>query len=204
MERRAHHRVRLRLPARIRWASPFGQRVEVRETLDVSRGGLLLTSEVPAGPGAHVWITFPYDSSIPDGQPEVPARVVRAEAPPAGARRFGVRFELSPVHTRNGHNSKQPAQERRATPRRPLAVPVRVRPEYQPWFEEAMTLDVSSGGLRFLSTREYEPGARLMLAFGPATPSPWSGSGEFRTFVVRTEPEPGGRALTVAVRRLSE
>src|SRR2546427_6144123 len=70
MERREHYRVRLRLPARIRWRTPFEQRIEVRETLDVSRGGLLIPSAAAVEPGARVWLTFPYDSTIPDGQPE--------------------------------------------------------------------------------------------------------------------------------------
>lgn len=202
MERRAHHRVRLRLPARIRWATPFGQSLEVQETLDVSRGGLLFTSKTPAEPGAILWITFPYDSSVPAGQPEVPARVVHAETPQSGAQRLGVRFELLALHERNGHKNSDLAQERRVHPRRALAVPVRVRPECLPWYEEAMTLDVSSGGLRFLSTREYEPGARLMLSFDRSTASPWPGEGEFRTLVVRIESEPDGRALAVSVCRL--
>ena len=202
MERREHHRVRLRLPARIRWATPFGQRTEVQETLDVSRGGLLLSSHGAAEPGAHVWVTFPYDSSIPDGQPEVPARVVRAESPNGGALRFGIRFDVRPVQSRNGNNGASAAAERRSSPRRPLAVPVRVRLESLPWFEEAMTFDASLEGLRFLSTREYDLGARLMISFGSSSPSPWLGRGDFLTIVVRTEPEPSGTALAVSVRRL--
>src|SRR3989442_1099465 len=97
MERREHYRVRLRLPARIRWRTPFEQRIEVRETLDVS-----------------------------------------------------------------------------------------------------------PGGLRFLSTREYEPGARLILWFNPGVSSPWRSRGEFRAVVVRSDPEPDGRALIVAVCRIRE
>ncbi|OLD62074.1 MAG: hypothetical protein AUI53_03030 [Acidobacteria bacterium 13_1_40CM_2_60_7] len=189
MERREHYRVRLRLPARIRWRTPFEQRIEVRETLDVSRG---------------VWLTFPFDSTIPDGQPEVPARVVRSERVPGSETRFGLRFEPASLHARNGHGAKISAQERRVSVRRPFAVPVRVRSEYSPWFEEAMTLDVSPDGLRFLSTREYEPGARLILWFNPGVSSPWRSRGEFRAVVVRSDPEPDGRALIVAVCRIRE
>jgi len=204
MERREHYRVRLRLPARIRWRTPFEQRIEVRETLDVSRGGLLIPSAAAVEPGARVWVTFPYDSTIPDGQPEVPARVVRSERVPGSETRFGLRFEPASLHARNGHGAKISAQERRVSVRRPFAVPVRVRSEYSPWFEEAMTLDVSPDGLRFLSTREYEPGARLILWFNPGVSSPWRSRGEFRAVVVRSDPEPDGRALIVAVCRIRE
>jgi len=37
-------------------------------------------------------------------------------------------------------------------------VAIRVRPRHMPWFEEAMTLEVSADKLRFVSNRVYEPG----------------------------------------------
>src|SRR5215470_1354267 len=77
MPTREHHRVRIHLPARLRWTTPFGQKIELSETLDVSRGGLLLSSQELHSAGASLWVTFPYDASLPDGQPEVLARVVR-------------------------------------------------------------------------------------------------------------------------------
>src|SRR2546423_9344559 len=78
MERREHHRAQLRLPVRLRWSTPFGQRIEVCETLDVSRGGLRVPCGEAHAAGVPLWVTFPYDVSLGDGQPEMLARVVRA------------------------------------------------------------------------------------------------------------------------------
>ena len=79
MVSRAYRRVRMRLPARLRWTSPFGQKIELADTMDVSRGGLLLSSREWHAPGVPLWVTFPYDAFFREGQPEVPARVVRCE-----------------------------------------------------------------------------------------------------------------------------
>ncbi len=84
MVSREHHRVRIRLPARLRWTTPFGQKIELSETIDVSRGGLLLSSREWHAAGVPLWVTFPYDASLPECQPEVLARIVRcAELSPA-------------------------------------------------------------------------------------------------------------------------
>jgi hypothetical protein len=194
MERRQHRRVRLQLPARIRWITPFGQQTELRASEDVSRGGLRFTLSSSLSPGMHIWVTFPYDPALPDGQPEMPARVVRCEPRPQGLAALAVHLEFA-----TPRNGRPRAEERRANPRRPLALPVRVRPDYLPWFEEAMTLDVSAAGLRFRSTRDYQPGARLFLSFptSPAAPAP---AQEFR--VVRVQPENGTGAVTVSVCRI--
>src|SRR6267143_1017719 len=77
MDRREHHRAQLRLPVRIRWNTPFGQKTEVCKTLDISRGGLLAPCQETHAPGVPLWVTFPYDSSMGDGQPEMAAKVVR-------------------------------------------------------------------------------------------------------------------------------
>src|SRR5882672_7140819 len=76
MDRREHHRAQLRLPVRIRWNTPFGQKTEVCKTLDISRGGLLVPCEEAHAPGVPLWVTFPFDSSLGTGQPEMLARVV--------------------------------------------------------------------------------------------------------------------------------
>src|SRR5256885_17249724 len=78
MERREHHRAQLRLPVRLRWSTPFGQKTEVCQTLDVSRGGLRVPCAEAHAPGVPLWVTFPYDVSLDDGQPEMLAKVVRA------------------------------------------------------------------------------------------------------------------------------
>src|ERR1700744_1592876 len=79
MDRREYHRVQLRLPVRLRWTTPFGQKTEVCRTVDVSRGGMLVPSSEPHAEGMSLWITFPFDASLTVGQPEVFARVVRAD-----------------------------------------------------------------------------------------------------------------------------
>ena len=237
MQTREHHRVRIRLPARLRWATPFGQKIELSETLDVSRGGLLLTTKELHFAGASLWVTFPYDASLPDGQPEVLARVVRSggaleitrandarakirprnasaqarweksdqfapatemsEAPATFA--VAIQFEEHGHATSNGNRTRH-NPERRASPRRILGVPVRVRPEHIPWFEQAMTLDFSSRGMRFRSQREYSLGEQLKIALENSASTPWSG-GEFGARVVRVSPAPDGVALDVSVCR---
>src|SRR5438270_5300493 len=91
MERREHHRAQLRLPVRLRWTTPFGQKIEVCETLDVSRGGLRVPSHEAHAAGVPLWVTFPYNVSFGDGQPEVLAKVVRSCAGSNGERCTEVR-----------------------------------------------------------------------------------------------------------------
>ncbi len=45
MESRQHRRVSMHLPVRLRWTAPFGQKIELGETIDVSRGGLLVSTK---------------------------------------------------------------------------------------------------------------------------------------------------------------
>src|SRR6266571_8092594 len=78
-ERREHRRAQLKLPVRLRWPGPLRQLMEVSETLDVSRGGLLARSSNDCRSGAPLWVTFPYDSSLSSNLPEVPARIARVE-----------------------------------------------------------------------------------------------------------------------------
>src|SRR5260370_19992060 len=79
MDSRRHRRVRMRLPVRLRWTTPLGQKIELAETIDVSRSGVLVSTKEAHSNGTSVWLTFPYDASLHDGQPEVAAHVVRCE-----------------------------------------------------------------------------------------------------------------------------
>jgi hypothetical protein len=211
MDRREHHRAQLRLPVRIRWNTPFGQKTEVRKTLDISRGGLLVPCQETHPPGVPLWVTFPYDTSLGDAQPEMLAKVVRVGLARNGnggkstgegsnERALAVHFALPfrPESNGNGH-AKQ--RERRDTPRRPLALPVRVRPEHIPWFEEAMTIDVSADGLRFVSSREYQEGQRLLVSFEATTSGLWSSASETAARVVRIEALPESATLAVTIAR---
>jgi hypothetical protein len=79
MDSREHRRVRLRLPIRLRWTTPLGQKIELGETIDVSRSGLLVSTKESHTPGVTLWVTFPYNAALADGQPEILARVARCD-----------------------------------------------------------------------------------------------------------------------------
>lgn len=202
MVSRAYRRARMRLPARLRWTSPFGQKIELAETMDVSRGGLLLSSMELHAPGVPLWVTFPYDASFREGQPEVPARVVRSEGSSAAPLPFSlaISFEGQARFVSNGNGARRDPGRRQSS-RRSLAMPIRVRPENVPWFEEAMSLDLSPRGMRFRSRREYATGDLLRIALEDASSTSWPGSGEFRAKVVRVSPSGDGVALDVSVCR---
>jgi PilZ domain len=308
MDRREHHRVQLRLPARLRWTTPFGQKTEVCTTVDASRGGVLVPCREPHAEGMPLWVTFPYDNSLMVAQPEVLARVVRTvvvvrdevakkkngngnghghgnghhkggnganghvangngnghksgngngnghshhhddkavvfrspsateaaavesargvsngheessaatvvavhNSDVASATAFStllaLRFEITPSRQIAPAHAIIPLRdvERRATPRRPFAVPVRVRTERMPWFEETMTVDCSVDGLRFRSNREYSRGEFLVVSFESAATSPWLGVTESLLRVVRIESEPDVAELQVAVCRTQQ
>jgi PilZ domain-containing protein len=239
MDTRQHRRVRLRLPVRLRWTTPFGQKIELADTMDVSRSGLLVSTKESHTPGVTVWVTFPYDASLSDGQPEIRARVVRcaevleviratnarekvqsksaseqersakldqlaralgiSDAPATFAVAFHLEEQSHSSH--NGHAHRRDP-ERRGSMRKALAIPVRVHPTMIPWFEEAMTVDISAKGMRFRSHRDYALGEHLKIAFEDAVSAPWHGAGEFLSEVVRVSPVSGGAALDVSVRRV--
>ena len=211
MDRREHHRAQLSLPVRIRWNTPFGQKTEVCKTLDISRGGLLVPCQETHAAGVPLWVTLPYDTSLGDGQPEMLAKVVRvgparngngskSTGESASGQAVALHFALPPRAQSNG-NSREKEQERRESPRRALALPVRVRPERVPWFEEAMTMDVSAHGLRFLSSREYQEGDRLLISFETVTSAPWPITSETAARVLRIETVPESAALAVTIVR---
>jgi hypothetical protein len=236
MDSREHRRVRMRLPVRLRWTTPFGQKIELVETIDVSRRGLLVSAREPHASGLRLWVTLPFDSSLGEGQPEMSAHTVRCQemlevinasnireriqaASASAAERsarpdqtvsavavcdapatFAVAIQFEEhAHTSANGNGHRHEPERRGSQRRTLAVPVRVRPQTIPWFEEAMTVDFSATGLRFRSHREYLAGDYLGVAFKESTPALWHGTGEFRSQVVRVVPAPDDFALDVSV-----
>jgi hypothetical protein len=243
MDRREHHRVQLRLPVRLRWTTPFGQKTEVCDTVNVSRGGVLVPCQELHAVGMSLWVTFPYDPAIPYSQPEILAKVVRSvelqwpttevgrtngsgvehkgdrdreraatragkvpdvvvQAADARPTVAALRFEIAPRHRSNGNgNGHRRELERRASPRQQLAVPVHVRPEHVPWFEEAMTIDCSIEGLKFRSNREYRLGEYLVVSFESADTSPWPAAKEWVLMVTRLERMPESAALNVAVCR---
>ncbi len=211
MDRRDYRRVQLRLPARLRWTTPFGQKTEVCETLNVSRGGLLVPCREEHAAGTSLWVTFPYDPQLADPQPEIPARVIgrfprqmslfeTVEQSHTLVPSIGLCFQPAHHSWTNGNGHKH-LVEQRASPRRPLAIPLQIRPAHIPWFEEAMSMDVSGEGLRFLSNREYQPGQELLVLFHRSGASPWPVVGEVASQVVRVEPVAQSAAVAVCVAR---
>lgn len=200
MQRRSYLRVRLRLPARLRWTAALGQRTEVSETINVSRSGVLVTSSEAHSSGQSMWVTFPFDLEA-SAQPETLARVVRCERREAGelpAWKVAMQFADGPQEKiknglrhagegKNGHTA--------------LALPIRVRPAHVPWYEEAMTVEVSPEKLKFVTNREYRFGELLLVAFAAGSESPWSGDGEWETEITGIEMQAGRDSLCVTVRK---
>jgi hypothetical protein len=205
MQRRQHPRVSLRLPARLRWVAPFGQKIEHCETRNASRGGLLLACHERHEVGMPLWVTFPYDSTVPDTQPEVLARIVRCEERKEKDATFtsvAIHFESSFRAAQGGNGSRKLGATQTNDWRR-LGIPVRVRPQHIPWFEEAMTIEVSSDGIRFISNREYASGEALMISFASPESSPWPGQGEHAVRVQQVERIPQSSSLAITAKRTS-
>jgi hypothetical protein len=206
MQRRSHLRVRLRLPARLRWSAPFGQRTDQCETINLSRSGLLLACHEAHGPGHPLWVTIPFDPHDAGAQPETVARVVRcAESKDDTQFTWNVAMHLEGAaraqSRRNGSDEANKHQNGAGTK---IALPIRVRPDHIPWYEEAMTIEVSPGKLKFVTNREYRFGERLLVTFASGSESPWSGEGEWETQVTGIEMEAGSDSLCVTVRKKTD
>jgi PilZ domain len=204
MQHRQHARVRLRLPVRLRWVAALGQQYEVCETRNISRGGLLIECKVQHGEGFPIWVTFPFDPGAPEGQPELLARVVRArhvETNGPAKEEIALHFEgiPNPIGASNGQKQVSVVKD---SPERSVALPIRVRPRHVPWFEEAMTVEVSTDRIRFMSNREYPVGEALLVTFVPNEARPWQGSGEMLARVVNVEKLPQSSSLVITLMRL--
>jgi PilZ domain len=182
VEQRKHPRARLGFAARIRWRGPIGMRLEVTETIDVSRDGVLLhRQEDSLAMMSRIWIVFPFSAdTVTKIEPETPARVVRVERDPGGGYRVGL--QLQPP----SRASNLPAQrERRASPRNPFALPIFVRPSGTPWPEETMTRNFSRTGVEFETSHIYAAGDAVLAQFPWGE---WAGMGELSGRVVRVDP----------------
>jgi hypothetical protein len=164
-ERRRYPRVPLNFPVRLRWIGALGQTVVTTQTLDVSRGGLLAPLELSREQAFHLhspaWVTVPFDDANPQLQPESPVRVARHKETPSGAFLLGLEFKQvldAPVETRTA-----PLREQRRSGRSTLSVPVTVHWNGSPWPEEAMSINVCSGGMLFCARRLYAPGDEVSL-----------------------------------------
>ena len=201
MQRRQHPRVRLRLSARLRWSAPLGQRIEHCETINASRGGLLVECHEGHVAGFPLWVTFPFDPDASAVQPEVPARVLRSNAASQGGReRWTVALEFERAPGLPGSNGKGSATAKKNGARN-IALPIRVRPPNMPWHEEAMTFEVAPGKVKFVTNREYAFGERLLISFDTRSDAPWSGDEEWEGEVTGIEMDANSDSVTVTVRR---
>jgi hypothetical protein len=176
-------RARLRLPARIRWLGPLGMRLEVTETIDVSREGLLIRRNEPCNPQARVWVAYPFEASAAAIQPETPARIARVHGGASGGFYVGLQLLLPPREAPRAEND-----ERRRSSRFAFALPIFVRPAGSQWPEESMTQNISNHGVRFESARAYRVG-ELVLAKIPW--GDWAKAGEISGRVIRADSPPG-------------
>jgi len=159
-------------------------RLEITETIDISREGLLIRRSDPRATPSRVWVAFPFDPDAAGAvQPETPARILRSEPDPAGGWRLAMRLELPQ------RESPRPAEsERRKTPRIPFALPIFVRAHGTPWPEESMTRDISRSGVQFETAQVYA-NRELVLAKIPW--GEWDKAGEIPGRVVHIEPLAG-------------
>jgi hypothetical protein len=179
-ELRRHPRAQLQLPVRVRWQGPFGMRLEVAQTVDLSREGLLILRADACAVCSRVWVIYPFRPSVnASAQPETSAHVTRVEASPEGYR-VALHLELPPKVS-----PRSPIQERRTCARAPFALPIFVRPLGSPWPEESMTQDISRSGARFESSHIYTPGDRILakISWGE-----WMKAGEITGRVMRVGP----------------
>src|SRR5579862_2025370 len=80
LEQRKSPRVQLKLPVRIRWHGPLGMRLELTQTVDVAREGLLIRRKEGCSVGTRVWVTYPYDKTARTvSMTETPACILRVE-----------------------------------------------------------------------------------------------------------------------------
>ena len=78
--------------------APLGQCMEMAETLDVSRSGLLFYRTRPRPVAARLWVVYPFAADSPT-QPETPARVARVKTTPGGGQLVAVEFQPLPRPT---------------------------------------------------------------------------------------------------------
>jgi hypothetical protein len=170
---------------------------------------LLLVSHEAYSIGMPLWVTFPFDPTVPDSQPEVLARVMRCNQKSENGESLSdvaLHFESTLQPSIPGDGAKKTVAK--AGPRvenewRNLSTPINVRLRQVPWFEEAMTIQVSPDSLRFVSNREYADGDALLISFVSPTASPWSGQPEQPARVVSVQRISGSNSVFVTAKKAS-
>lgn len=87
--RRAHRRVHVSLPIRIRCDSPDLKFVEVKKTIEASRQGCSFLTNQPVQKGMALYVVFPYSEG--DALLETAAKVTRV-SPAEGGAEVGFEF----------------------------------------------------------------------------------------------------------------
>jgi hypothetical protein len=153
--------------------------------------------------GFPLWVTFPFDAATPEVQPEVLARVVRTRQLSAGGagEEVAVHFEGVPRSSDLRREEVPKTAQKNGTPRT-VSLAIRVRPRHIPWHEEAMTVEVSSEKVLFLSNREYPAGETLLVTFVNAEVKPWLGAGEIPAKIVNVEKMPQSSSLLITLKRI--
>jgi hypothetical protein len=164
----------LSLPVRLHWLGPLGLESEILETLDAGRGGLLVASRELRAQGALVWVTLPFDAGSSTLEPEAPAHVARSKTTPSGGHLTGIAFANNNKHSLRATDSEfspnapmvaiPGGKDRRRHARTQLALLTRIVGGDPSWPDEAMTVDISRGGLLFCTLRVYEKGEIVRLA----------------------------------------
>ena len=190
-ELRKSSRVPLTLPIRLRWQGALAQTIEITETLDSSRGGLLFFRTEALPVNARLWVTFPYSADSREAQPETPAHVVRVKTTPGGGQIVAIEFEK-----RDRPVPADTVMNRRNSHRMPLALPITVRFHEIPWPEHAMTQDVSTHGVLFRTPRQYALGDVVCVSIPHGV---WARRGEMEGHVVRIDALPESPETTVAL-----
>lgn len=172
-------RVPLTLPIRLRWQGALGQTIEVTQTLDSSRGGLLFFRTEALPVNARLWVTFPFAPNSTEAQPETPAHVVRVKTTPGGGQIVAIEFQKQ---ARPGPSAA--VMNRRSSQRMALALPMTVRFHDVPWPEQAMTRDLSTYGVLFHTPRQYAVGDIVCVSIPHGV---WARRGEMEGQVVRVD-----------------
>jgi hypothetical protein len=221
-ELRQFPRIPLVVRVRLRWAGALGLETEVTETRDTGRGGMLVTSEREHRAGSPVWVTFPFNPDQADFLPEFPAHVAYSQFTAAGGVRVGIAFDAPhgrdarARHISNGNGSGHNGngslwsrarraifgiEERRRYERMALALPTSVRRQDSPWPDEAISVNLSTGGAEFRSRLIYQAGERIELELPEGR---WPASGKHAARVLRVAEQNGSLLQNVSVEFISD
>ncbi len=173
-DQRFRQRVRMDMPVRIRQVPPPRDSTEIKNTLDVSRNGILFRTRQNYELNSLLWVTMPYTASAEVKDPEFPATVVRVIKLQDGDTEIGVQFHSAHAdrwhHSIYAQTTTKPITntEKREKNRVRMTLPVRVRSGMV--MDESVTLDVSRTGILFVSSQPYAIGQKVFVVvpFQPA------------------------------------